>query len=93
MRLLNSDHWEDKENCEGLLYFTQLIDEMLFDYTLDSYKPLALNSRLLCIEAFETIEEIRNSYITIKNLQSVLEELIWSLKHDIAAKKNSRTKI
>jgi hypothetical protein len=87
MRLLKSEHWDDKKNNEGLLYFAQLIDEMLFDYTLDSYKPLALNSRLLCIEAFETIEEIRNGYIPKKNLQSVLEELIWSLNHDIAAKK------
>src|SRR5690606_19461746 len=56
------------------------------DFTLDSYKPLALNSRLLCIESFETIEEIRNGFVPTKNLQSVLEELQWSLKNDIAAK-------
>tara|TARA_R110000737_G_scaffold327084_3_gene341138 strand:- start:11652 stop:13433 length:1782 start_codon:yes stop_codon:yes gene_type:complete len=85
MRILNTDHWEEQN--DGLLFFAQLIDEMLFDYTLDSYKPLALNSRLLCIEVFETTEEIRNGYIPKKNLQSVLEELVWSLNQDIAVKR------
>ena len=50
MRKLNVGHWADIESLEGLLFFSELIDEMLFDYTLDSYKPLALISRLLCVE-------------------------------------------
>lgn len=86
MRKLESKHWNSEEKLEGLLYFAQLVDEMLFDYTLDSYKPLALNSRLLCIEALETLDEIQEGYIPKKNLQSVLEELKWSLQKDYAAK-------
>lgn len=86
MRKQETNHWENLEKLEGLHFFAQLVDEMLFDYTLDSYKPLALNSRLLCIESLETIEEIRNGFVPIKNLQSVLEELKWSLKKDISAK-------
>lgn len=85
MRYLNTDHWKSSESLEGLLFFSQLVDEMLFDYTLDSYKPLALNSRLLCIECFETIEEVRNGFIVKRNLQSVIEELKWSLSKDKAA--------
>lgn len=86
MRKPNSSHWRNTEELEGLLFFAQLIDEMLFDYTLDSYKPLALNSRLLCIECLSTIEEVRNGFMPKKNLQSIIEELIWSLKKDLAAK-------
>ena len=87
MRFLDSNHWTNKSNLEGLLFFAQMVDEMLFDFTLDSYKPLALNSRLLCIETLETIEEIKNGFVPKKNLQSVLEELKWSLSNDIAVKK------
>jgi len=86
MRKQETSHWSNLNSLEGLLFFAQLVDEMLFDYTLDSYKPLALNSRLLCIESLETIEEIRNGFVPAKNLQSVLEELKWSLKKDLAAK-------
>lgn len=85
MRNLETKHWKQAKELEGLLFFAQLVDEMLFDYTLDSYKPMALNSRLLCIECFETIEEVKNGYIPIKSLQSVIEELKWSLNKDLAA--------
>lgn len=86
MRKQNTDHWKNLKDLEGLLFFSQLIDEMLFDYTLDSYKPLALNSRLLCIECLETIREVKKGFIPQKSLQSVVEELKWSLSKDIAAK-------
>ena len=86
MRKPNSSHWKNTEELEGLLFFAQLIDEMLFDYTLDSYKPLALNSRLLCIECISTIEEVKNGFMPKKNLQSILEELRWSLDKDLGAK-------
>ena len=87
MRYLDTKHWNNTDDLSGLLFFAQTIDEMLFDYTLDSYKPLALNSRLLCIETLSTINEINNGFIPHKSLQSVLEELKWSLSTDVAAQK------
>ena len=86
MRKLDISHWQNTDKLEGLLFFSQLIDEMLFDYTLDSYKPSALNSRLLCRECIETIEEIKNGYIPKKSIISIIEELKWSLNRDSAAK-------
>ena len=86
MRKTTSSHWENLPELEGLLFFSQTVDEMLFEYTLDSYKPMALNCRLLCIECLSTIGEIKDGYMPKKNLQSVLEELKWSLEKDIAAK-------
>jgi len=86
MRKTTSSHWENLSDLEGLLFFAQTVDEMLFEYTLDSYKPMALNCRLLCIECLSTIGEIKDGYMPKKNLQSVLEELKWSLEKDIAAK-------
>lgn len=86
MRKTSSSHWENLTDIQGLLFFAQTIDEMLFEYTLDSYKPMALNCRLLCIECLSTINEVKDGYMPKKNLQSVLEELKWSLEKDIAAK-------
>lgn len=86
MRKTSSSHWKNLKDLQGLLFFAQTIDEMLFEYTLDSYKPMALNCRLLCIECLNTIDEVRGGYMPKKNLQSVLEELKWSLEKDIAAK-------
>lgn len=86
VRKLDTKHWKNTKDLEGLLFFAELLDEMLFDYSLDSYKPLALNSRTLCIECLTTIEEVRNGFMKEKNLQSVIEELKWSLSCDLAAK-------
>lgn len=86
MKKADISHWENIQTAEGLLFFAQSVDEMLFDFTLDSYKPLALNSRLLCIECLASIEEVRNGFIQQKNLISIVEELTWSLRKDIAAR-------
>lgn len=85
MRKTNNKHWKNS-NLDCLLFFAQCIDEMLFDYTLDSYKPLALNSRLLCIECLNTIEEVKGDFMPKRNLASIIDELRWSLNKDIAAK-------
>ncbi len=85
MRKTDNSHWK-KENLDCLLFFAQTIDEMLFDYTLDSYKPLALNTRLLCIECLSTIEEVKGDFMPKRNLASIIEELRWSLNRDLAAR-------
>lgn len=58
MKYIKTPHWTDIPNQKGLLFFSQILNETLFDYSLDTYKPQALNSRLLCIEALQTIEHI-----------------------------------
>jgi hypothetical protein len=83
---LNVSNWTNIDDCEGLLFFGQLVDELLFDYTLDSYKPMALNTKSLILECLHTIEEIRRGSIKERNLQSVVEELKWSLERDLAIK-------
>ncbi|MEW8071857.1 MAG: hypothetical protein AB2826_15670 [Candidatus Thiodiazotropha sp.] len=62
------------------------MEELLFDYTLDSHKPLALNPPFLCNEALLLIRDIENDLIDEENLGHVLEELIWSIQGDQIAK-------
>lgn len=63
-----------------LLYFAQLIDELLFDFSLDTYKPSAMNSSLLCVEALEVFKEVEDGNIKRPNFQHVLDELCANLK-------------
>lgn len=86
MKFIKTPQWANKPKQEGLLFFAQILNEALFDYSLDTYKPQALNVRLLCIEALETIDNISTGLIKKPNLESVIDELIWSLSSDIAAK-------
>ena len=83
----NISRWKVCEELEGLLFFAQRLNELLFDYTLDSYKPPALNSPFLAQEAVNLISEIESGVIDIANLDPVLEELEWSIQNDNISKK------
>ena len=86
MRFRSLHKWKSDPSLEGLLFFAQRMDELLFDYTLDSYKPSALNAPFLCVEALRLIEDIENKLIEPANLGHVLRELEWSIHNDKLAK-------
>lgn len=86
MRFKNIKRWSLCPETVGLLFFAQRLDELLWDYTLDSYKPSTLNAPTLCREALALIRDIENKLIDANNLKHVLEELIWSIQNDPAAK-------
>jgi hypothetical protein len=86
VKLKNTKDWHQEPKLEKLLFLAQRLDELYFDYTLDTYKPPALNSVHLCREAIELIEDIEDDLIDRNNLAYVLEELEWSLSSDIVAK-------
>ncbi len=87
MKLKLYKEWQNKAEFENLLFFSQRLDELFFDYTLDTYKPAALNSTYLCKEAIALIEDIENNLIDQTNLEHVIQELEWSLSTDLVAKK------
>ena len=85
MKLKSTEHWA-VEGAEGLLFFAQRLDELLFDYTLDTYKPPALNSAALCKEALGVISDVERNAIDPANIDHVLDELVWSIQNDLVAK-------
>lgn len=93
MRYIKTNHWTDKSNQQGLLFFSQILTEALFDYSLDSYKPQALNVRLLCVEAVQTIDNIKKGLIKKPNIESIIEELIWNLENDFTSKSILKNKL
>ncbi|MEW8291524.1 MAG: hypothetical protein AB2672_13430 [Candidatus Thiodiazotropha endolucinida] len=86
MKYRSTAKWDSVENSKNLLYFAQLVDELLFDFSLDTYKPSAMNASLLCREAWETISEINDGNIKAPNLQHILDELCVNLSKDIVAR-------
>ena len=74
-----------KENTT-LIFFIQRLNELLFDYTLDTFKPRALNTLMLCEELLNIIEEVESDIIDEQNIKHIFEELKWSFKTDPIAK-------
>jgi hypothetical protein len=82
----STSHWTLQDG-DGVLFFAQRLSELLFDYTLDTYKPSALNCTALCKEALQIIQDVENGLIDAANIEHVLDELSWSIKNDPVAKK------
>lgn len=79
-------NWGQFPESECTIFFAQRVDELLFDYSLDTYKAPALTSTFLCAEALSLIKDIESGEIDAANLPHILEELAWSLANDLTAK-------
>lgn len=86
MKFRNLHRWGNPLQQESLIFFVQLLEEMLFDFSLDTYKPSAMNSSLLCIEAIKTIDEIEKGIIQRPNIDHIIEELVENIINDPVAK-------
>lgn len=85
MKYRNLKKWDDLAQCESLVYFAQSIDEMLFDYSLDTYKASVMHTGLLCLEATRTIKEIEAGNIMLPNIHHVTAELCLNFEKDPVA--------
>lgn len=80
-------NWTKDEKFDCLLFFALRLRELVFDYTLDSFKYPALNSYTICKEALNLINEVENENFSVKSLEPVIEELVYKLKNDKVVKK------
>lgn len=85
MKYRNLKNWAEPDKTEALAFFAQLLEELLFDFSLDTYKPSAMNSCSLCMEATFLIQDIENELIDRANLTHVLQELLLNLRKDEVA--------
>ena len=86
MLFVSKNEWHSDENLSLLLFVGQKFDELFFDYSLDYYKPPALNPSFICREALSLINDIENETLDRNNLSYVLDELDWSLRNDLVVK-------
>lgn len=68
MKFRNLRNWSNPDECKSLIYFAQLMDEMLFTYTLDTYKPSVINTPTIGVECLETIRDVEAGIINEKML-------------------------
>ncbi len=76
----------DLERFTGMLLFAQLWDEMLFDYTLDSYRPRRFNVLGLCSELIDAYESYENDILSARSITPIRDELLYMLNKDRIAK-------
>jgi hypothetical protein len=68
--------WDFKPEMEGILFFAQLGNELLFDYTVDAYKVPALNSRTLALELLHSIEDYESNILKKGAIKPIIKELV-----------------
>lgn len=85
MRFRKLDKWDAVPMSGALLYVAELIDELLFDLSLDTYKPSVMTSGALCAEAVRTVIEVEEGNIRAPNIAHVTEELVANLEKDPVA--------
>ena len=85
MKQTQHSNWTSPENCRALMFFTQLMEELLFDYTHSTYKPSTMNTPSLCNEALSAIGDIEKGSINPAHINHIIEELTESLREDNVA--------
>lgn len=83
MKQGNISGWKGIESCTNLLMFAELINEMLFDYSIPSNRIATLNSHFLCKDAVQTILTIERNGVPQGTLTPIVEELYDALKKDV----------
>ncbi|RVU38363.1 hypothetical protein EOI86_03475 [Hwanghaeella grinnelliae] len=71
----STSNWKNPENNAGLLFFAQRLEELTFEYTLDSYKAPTTNAPFLVSECIEQIDNCEQSGISSSSISHILEEL------------------
>lgn len=82
MKKGNLEKWSDIPHCTNLLLFSQLVNELLFDYSIPSNRISTLNSHYLCFDALNAINCIDKHGVPEGTLKPIMEELYYSLKKD-----------
>lgn len=77
------NHIEESVYRKNLLMFIQTFEEVLFDYSFESYKLPALNSHYLCFDLLTAKYNMDNKSITEGNFIPLSEEFEEMLETDI----------
>ncbi|RCK21175.1 hypothetical protein [Thalassospira lucentensis] len=78
--------WKSDELKKEITFFYQRLDELLFDYTLDSYKPRMMNPPFLAQELINAIDDTENGTINEKNIDHIIDETRLFVENDEIAR-------
>lgn len=77
------EKWTNVDECNNLLFFSQLVKELLFDYSIPSNRVSTLNSHFLVFDALSAINGIENNGVPEGTLKPIMEELYCEINKDI----------
>lgn len=75
--------WKNIQSCENLLLFAQTVNELVFDYSIPSYRLPTLNTHYLCLDALSVINDIDKHGVYEGSLKPIINELFFAIKKDI----------
>lgn len=76
------DNWDDSFDHEGLLFFVQRMQEMLFHFSDDIHRAPVHNTLTLIREFNRTYNEVLSGEVKNYQLEPIFKELEYSLSHD-----------
>lgn len=83
MKLFNTQHFEQNKYTKRFIFFVEVMNECLFDYSFESYRVPSLNSHFLCYDIYRTADDINNKVLLDGNFVPLSEEFEYNLKNDI----------
>ena len=86
MRKKKITRWNYIPQMEDMLFFASILDEMTFNYTLDSFKASVHNIFSLIQECRETIIDIQEETIKKGALPPIIEEIKDEMEKDFIMK-------
>lgn len=86
MRYFTMNKSEDNPINDGILYFSQRIDEMLKHSTYHIYKAPVLNTYLLIEEYLRTYNQVKKEIIDKAHLKYIYDEFLESFDNDVIIK-------
>lgn len=86
MKYIEPSNWKLENGLDGLLYFAQVLNESLFDYSIETYKPNALNGHSITHEALQICKKIKSKHLPEGNLGPIQDELVFLFSKDYAIK-------
>ena len=78
----NLSRWILNDETRNILFFAQLIEELLFNYSIDIYKVPVCDAKVLCRELLQILGEADVSGFDETDFRPVLEELIQEIQKD-----------
>lgn len=84
-------NWDNSFNHEGLLFFVQKMQEMLFHFSADIYRAPVHNTSTLAHEFLQTHREVELGKVKKYQLRAIFDEFKYSFSHDLVIKENLGT--
>lgn len=81
-------NWDVNFDSEGILFFIQRVQEMLFHFSSDVYRAPVHNTSTLLYEFFSTYKQVKNGEIRGYQLSPIFEEFKYSFSKDTILREN-----